>query len=69
MTKSEIEIIGTILNSGCCIVLWKDFKYVDRLVEMFPLVYEEITVCGASARNVSISDHARRFIIANSKGI
>jgi hypothetical protein len=69
MTKSEIEIISTILNSGSCIVLWKDFKYVDRLIEMFPLVYEEKTVCGVPARLVGISDHARRFIVANSKGI
>ena len=69
MTKSEIEIIGTILKSGSCIVLDKDFKYVDRLTEMFPIVWKETTVCGLSARVVGISDHARRFIIANSKGI
>ena len=69
MTKKEIEILSAILNSGECIVLFNDFKYVDRLMEMLPLVYEDTTVCGYSARCVGISDHARRFIIANSKGI
>ena len=69
MTKAEIEIISSLLNYGSVIVMRDKFKYVDRLVEIFPIVFEETTVCGWSARHVSISDSARRFIAANSKGI